>query len=609
MSAVANRRGHLPCALRLGGVLLSTIGLYAGVLAQEVLPTAAEELCEQVLAETPPPARRPGHPMIRFEPPPCDTEALPPPTFDSLNALPPVPDRWRIVTTLGYEENLLNPYAGNNILKADRPWFGEWFVNLAVISDSVFESRRLPTPVGTASTEDPGSLDLIGNGDQFFFNQNLIVETVLYKGDTVFRPPDYEFRFIPVLNYSVLDVEERGIIKADPGAGTTRREGFVGIQGLFFDYHIRNVSKRFDFDSLRFGIQPMTTDFRGFLFQDSQFGLRFFGTRDNNIFQYNLAWFRLLEKDANSGLIDITERSFSDSLRDNDVFIANLYWQDFPRPGFTSQATIVHNRDREGDDRFFDDNNFLVRPASLGLETGRDYDVTYLGLNGDGHFDRWNLTYSTYFAFGDETAGTFVDVPSDIRAWFAAAEVSRDFDWFRLRGSFLHGSGDDDPFDDRAGGFDSIFENPQFAGADTSFWIRQAVPLIGGGKVVLSGRNAVLNSLRSGKEFGQSNFSNPGMTLLGIGTDADINPRLRVTANINQLWFDDTATLEVARNQASIDTNIGLDLSLALIYRPLVSQNIVLRLSGAMLVPGRGYEDLYGSETPYSILGNVLLAY
>ena len=99
------------------------------------------------------------------------------------------------------------------------------------------------------------------------------------------------------------------------------------------------------------------------------------------------------------------------------------------------------------------------------------------------------------------------------------------------------------------------------------------------------------------------------MTLLGIGTDADINPRLRVSANINQLWFDDTATLEVARNQASIDTNIGLDLSLALIYRPLVSQNIVLRLSGAMLVPGQGYEDLYGSETPYSILGNVILAY
>ena len=41
--------------------------------------------------------------------------------------------------------------------------------------------------------------------------------------------------------------------------------------------------------------------------------------------------------------------------------------------------------------------------------------------------------------------------------------------------------GDDDPYDQKAGGFDAIFENPLFAGADTSFWIRQPVPLIGGG--------------------------------------------------------------------------------------------------------------------------------
>ena len=56
----------------------------------------------------------------------------------------------------------------------------------------------------------------------------------------------------------------------------------------------------------------------------------------------------------------------------------------------------------------------------------------------------------------------------------------------------LFQSGDKDPFDGKATGFDAILENPQFAGADTSFWIRQAVPLIGGGGVALSGRNGVL---------------------------------------------------------------------------------------------------------------------
>src|SRR6185295_9419141 len=100
-------------------------------------------------------------------------------------------------------------------------------------------------------------------------------------------------------------------------------------------------------------------------------------------------------------------------------------------------------------------------------------------------------------------------------------------------------------FDDRDNGFDAVFENPQFAGADTSYWIRQAVPLIGGGRVALSGRNGVLNSLRSSKEEGQSNFTNPGIRLIGIGADLDILPELRVSANWNYLLFDTTEVLEV----------------------------------------------------------------
>ena len=79
----------------------------------------------------------------------------------------------------------------------------------------------------------------------------------------------------------------------------------MGVQELFADVHLRNVSTRYDFDSLRVGIQPFISDFRGFLFQDVPFGVRLFGTRDNNQWQYNLGWFRRLEKDTNSGLNDV----------------------------------------------------------------------------------------------------------------------------------------------------------------------------------------------------------------------------------------------------------------------------------------------------------------
>jgi len=554
------------------------------------------------------PRRRPAYPVLVFEEDYCNPDRLAPPKALLLPDLAPVPDRWRIVETLGYPENRWDPYNNNNPLKGDKPLFGkpgkEWFYNLSAISDTVYEPRNFPLPVGNPTTAQPGQLDLIADGDQYLINENLIVENVLYRGDTVFRPPDHEFRLITVFNINHTVADEVGVLKADPAEGDTRTEGFVGIQGAFWDYHIRNVSDRYDFDSFRIGIQPFSTDFRGFLFQDNQLGVRVFGTRNNNIFQYNLGWFRRLEKDSNSGLNDIAE-----DIRDDDIFIANLYWQDFPTKGFISQASITHNRNREADDFFFDDNQFIARPSSLGFERGRDYDVTYLGLSGDGHFGRNNLTFSAYYALGDATNGVFTNEETDIDAYFFAAEASRDYDWIRARVSFLHSSGDDDALDTDERGFDAIFENPQFAGGDTAFFIRQNVPLIGGGRVALNGRNSIIPSLRSSKEHGQSNFTNPGVTLIGVGADFDLTPQTRLSFNVNQMWFDETNTLEVARNQSRVRKNIGQDISAALIWRPLATQNIVFRLSGAVLNPGKGFEDLYGDGTPYSVLGNLILAY
>jgi hypothetical protein len=319
--------------------------------------------------------------------------------------------------------------------------------------------------------------------------------------------------------------------------------------------------------------------------------------------QYNLGLFRRIEKDTNSGLNDVAE-----PLRDDDVFVFNFYRQDTPVPGFTSQATLLYNRNRE-DEVYYNKNGFIERPSSLGFERLRNYDATYLGYNGDGHFGLLNLTASAYGVFGDEDTSVFRAQETDIEAFFAALELSRDFNWFRGRLSLLYGSGDDDPFDDKATGFDAVFENPQFAGADTSYWIRQAVPLIGGGRVTLSSRNGVLNSLRSSKDEGQSNFTNPGIWLAGVGADLDLTPTLRLSMNWNALRFDDTAVLEVARNQGPIDDDIGQDVSIAFTYRPQMTQNIVLRASYAKLLAGDGFRDLFPDEDPGYLLLNVVLTY
>ena len=276
------------------------------------------------------------------------------------------------------------------------------------------------------------------------------------------------------------------------------------------------------------------------------------------------------------------------------------------------QVIVMVNDNHESAPNYYNNNGFLERPAAIGDERPHNYRVTYLGLNGDGHFERWNLTSSLYAVSGHDTHNSLTRRPQTIDAGFGAAELSRDFDWIRLRGTAVYASGDKNPFDNKATGFDAILENPQIAGADTSFWIRQAVPLVGGGGIVLSGRNGLLPSLRSSKDQGQSNFVNPGLTLFGIGADLDVTPQLRVLGNISKLDFVNTSSLSVLRNQGIISKDIGIDVSTGMQYRPLQTQNIVFNASLAALIPGKGMKQLYDEHSrgpQYSVLLNLLLTY
>ena len=595
----------------------SNPGIVRGLPAGEAGVLPPDDARPEAAASAPPPQTLPDDRILLQRPmgrpleaviPAVDPSQVPPPSPLLPRETVPVPDRWRLVDQLGIvNQHIFDPY-NPNTLKGDRPIFGDdWFFNLAIVSDSLLEARKLPTAIGAQSSRNPQANDQFGRGSQSTLAENLIIGLSLLKGDTTFRPPELEFRFVPVLNYNVTRVEEVRAVNIDPRKGTRRTDQFVGIQEAFVDYEYNVASANFDFDDIRVGIQPFISDFRGFLFQDQPLGVRFFGNRASNRWQYNVAWFRRIDKDTNSGLNDVGK-----PLRKDDVFVANLFRQDFPVPGFTLQGTVIHNVNRETSDAFLDNNGFQVRPAIFGDSRPHKYKVTYFGASGDGHFGVWNTTASLYYAIGKDDRNPFSEQSADISAFYGVGEVSRDFDWFRVRGTALFASGDRNPYDGKENGFDAILENPQVAGADTSFWIRQAVPLIGGGGVALSGRNGVLASLRSSKDQGQSNFTNPGVALIGIGADFDVSPRWRIIGNLNQLWFANTAVLSVLRNQGNIDRNLGTDISAAVQYRPLFTQNIVLNASAAALLPGKGLKQLYdvgSGKTQYSILFNVLLTY
>ena len=324
----------------------------------------------------------------------------------------PIPDRWRIGFPTGYRPDVggfghvWDPY-NQNVLKGDYPFWGnDKFIEVTATSDTLFETRRTPIPSGVSSLH-PGSTDFFGNGKQYLINQNLILSASIFKGDAGYRPHDWEVRITPVINYNYLQAEEVGVVDVDVSKGRYRHDNWVGLQEAFVEARLPYESRNFDFTSVRAGIQPFQADFKGFLYSDNNLGLRFFGNKDNNRIQYNLAWFHQLEKDTNSGLNSYT-------MRDQDIFIANVFFQDSLKYfrnhstnpkllGLTTEFTFAANIDRSGNGIQKDDNGFIVRPQPVGSIHDKDVRAYYLGFGTDGHIGRYNLSTQFYQALGSES--------------------------------------------------------------------------------------------------------------------------------------------------------------------------------------------------------------
>ena len=80
--------------------------------------------------------------------------------------------------------------------------------------------------------------------------------------------------------------------------------------------------------------------------------------------------------------------------RDQQIFIANVYRQDFFAKGYTAQLSFHANFD--GASRHFDKNDFITRPAPIGAVRDHYVQAYYLGWTGDGHIGRLNLTHAFY---------------------------------------------------------------------------------------------------------------------------------------------------------------------------------------------------------------------
>ena len=529
-------------------------------------------------------------------------EILPPPQQVFLET----PDRWNVGMPEWnrYGRSGEYPYVrtshwwdpfNRNRLKGDVPIFGQQtFLNITATSDTSADERRVPSTSNISSAR-PGSSDYFGRGEQFALSQTFRFSIDLFHGDTSFRPVDWRVQVAPALNVNYLNVRELGIVNIDVRDGTTRLEAHAGLQEAFAEYKIHDLSPNYDFLSVRAGIQGFSSDFRGFLFVDEQPGMRLFGNLHSDRWEYNAAYFYMLEKDTNSGLNTFQSRH-------QQVIIANFYMQDFIKPGYTTQFSIHYNKDEAS--VHYDDNGFLVRPAPVGIFQPHEIRAAYIGWTGNGHFGPINVNHAFYEALGTDSLNPIAGRAVTINAQMAAAEVSLDKDWVRYKVSAFYASGDGNPRDGRATGFDTIVDDPSFAGGIFSFWDREELRLPGTG-IALTPGDSLLPSMRTSKTEGQANFVNPGIFLVNAGANFDLTPKLKSFLNLNYLRFERTAPIALLLFESPIHNTIGLDTSLGFQYRPPLSENISITGGVAALFPGQGFRDIFSGTTQFSLFANV----
>jgi len=575
-------------ARRGGQVLFQTTNGEAFSVPEDQVVSPPLDSIQGVPEAVAPPTPEPTPPAPEAPPVPVPAAgAAPPKPAEPDPSFAPLADRWsipfpddpRIV-----KGRTVDPY-NQNVLKGDKPVIGDrTFLVLTGTLDAPGELRRLPIGSGV-STANPAELEFFGDGNQYFTSPRASLSVELFHGQTAFRPKSWALKATGALNLSYLRLRELNGVDVDVREGKTRRRQDASLEEAFAEAKLADLSPNFDFLSLRVGIQPFVSDFRGFIFSEQQLGARLFGNAANNRWQYNAAYFDLLERETNSELLTFEKR-------EQKVFVANVFRQDTFKKGFTLSASYHFSKDDPT--LHFDANGFLVRPAKIGSVRPHEVRAHYVGVAGDGHLGRMNLSAAFYSVFGTDEDNPLEGQLVHVGAGLTAFELSYDKDWARLKLTGFFASGDDDPRDGNGRGFDSIYDNSNFAGGPFSFWSRSGIPLTQTG-VLLKAPGSLIPDLRSNKFEGQASFVNPGVALLGLGLDLHLTPKLNAVFNANFLRFDKTEALELLLFQPGIHKEIGIDLGAGVLYRPLLNENVVITGGITGLLPAKGFDDIYSS--------------
>jgi hypothetical protein len=533
------------CVARIVWLVACAIVWLPSVTRGQDLPAAepVAQAVEQRLAQAPEPKQAQAQEQKKDAPPP-------PPD------IVPDPYRWRRLEPQGLgvspRNPLYDPYAPN-VLKGDYPLFG----------DKVFFA-------GTATFD--GIVDYKRNLDYFqnnrirnvpFYDHNVLSQMTgvlaaeIFHGDTVFAPKDWSGKVSGVGRWRCGDLNA-----TDFGCG----EDFRFFEA-FGEAKLFEIGNTFDPTSLRAGLQGFNSDFFGFIYNDVQPGARLFSEIARNRFKTNFAFFERLNKEKLSGLNEF-------KLRDHRVGVVSLQWDDFILPGFNILPNFVWSNDR-----------------APGVVKGGVLDAFYIGVTTNGRIDRFNVNSAFYYVTGTTARNTPNGRTQFIQAGFAFAQAAYPIAYWNPRFAIGWASGDPDPRDNVANGFDPVFDNVNFAGGQFSYLFGEKIQL--GATTVLRG-NSIFPSLRGANATSQ--YVNPGVLALNPGVDVALAPTLTAEANYAYVRFDDTATL-VANTKfkgRNVSEEIGHEFNGGLTWKPLLNEQLILFGGGAVFLPAGAVKDLFG---------------
>ena len=245
----------------------------------------------------------------------------------------------------------------------------------------------------------------------------------------------------------------------------------VALEEAFGEVKLADLSPHYDFLSLRAGIQPFVSDFRGFIFSDSEPRARASSATPRTTAGSTT---RPTSTCSRRTPTASSTPSRSASRRSS---IANVFRQDFSGPGYTLSAQLPL-QPATTPTLHYDANGFLVRPAA-DRQRAQPHEVRVALRRA------WPATATRP---DQPVARVLLGVRHDERQPDRGPDGGRQrADWRRLELSYGQGlgsrsrsrgffaSGDDDPRDGKAARLRRDLDNPNFAGGPFSFWSRSGI--------------------------------------------------------------------------------------------------------------------------------------